>query len=66
MNDKVDVLGRALNIGDNVLRTSSNYKGFYLDRITKFTPVMVRLSGGGIEHPSNLMYLTPNQAKEYR
>ena len=62
MNDKVDAIGRQLNIGDFVL-FSGTHTGVEIGKISKFTKIKIQIDGmnrywGGSHYPSDLFLIS--------
>ena len=65
MNNKVDVLGRPLSIGDHVVYTGSK-KGLHMGIITRFTKQLVFVNSCIREFPSGLLLITESEAKRFK
>lgn len=65
MIQKYDCLGKPLNEGDFVLRSSSKYKGIFRDVIIRFTTRLVHTKSGHREYPRELVKITEKEYKSF-
>jgi hypothetical protein len=64
MNEKIDALGRKLNVGDTVIYTCS-YMGLYSGKVTKICDTIIKVDGSR-QYPQDVLLLNAQEAEEFK